>query len=60
VNINFTQKELEVLDELSARSELSPEQVLRQALRVYQAISLGVLEVKERNPMPKLNPDLMV
>lgn len=38
MTLNLTQVEMEVLDELTKRKELSKTAVIRQALRLYQAV----------------------
>jgi predicted transcriptional regulator len=40
MTLNLTDAEMEALDELSARKELSKTAVMRQALRLYQLIDL--------------------
>ncbi len=47
VDIPFTHRELEAINALSVKLELSKHQVIRQALRLYQAITLGAWEVRE-------------
>ena len=42
----FTEKELNVLHELAKKQELNTSQVLRQALRLYQLITLGIVKVE--------------
>ena len=42
MTLNLTTAEMEVLDELSARKELSKTAVLRQALRLYQMVDTRV------------------
>lgn len=38
MTLNLTQVEMEALDELTKRKELSKTAVIRQALRLYQAV----------------------
>jgi hypothetical protein len=38
MTLNLTEKEMEVLEELSRRKDLSKTAVLRQALRLYQMV----------------------
>lgn len=40
--INITSAEMEVLEELSARKDLSKTAVLRQALRLYQMVDIRI------------------
>lgn len=40
MTVNFTDREMAVLDELAAAKELSREGVLRQALRLYQMVDV--------------------
>lgn len=42
MTLNLTDAEMRVLDDLSARKDLSKTAVLRQALRLYQAIEVRV------------------
>jgi predicted transcriptional regulator len=42
MTLNLTDAEMRVLDDLSARKDLSKTAVLRQALRLYQAIETRV------------------
>ncbi|MCW2395735.1 MULTISPECIES: transcriptional regulator [unclassified Sphingobium] len=42
MTLNLTDSEMRVLDDLSARKDLSKTAVLRQALRLYQAIEVRV------------------
>lgn len=42
MTLNLTDTEMRVLDDLSARKDLSKTAVLRQALRLYQAIEVRV------------------
>lgn len=42
MTLNLTEPEMLALDELSARKELSKTAVLRQALRLYQAVDARV------------------
>lgn len=42
MTLNLTDAEMRVLDDLSARKDLSKTAVLRQALRLYQAVELRV------------------
>ncbi len=42
MTLNLTDAEMRVLDDLSSRKDLSKTAVLRQALRLYQAIELRV------------------
>jgi len=42
MTLNLTDAEMRVLDDLSARKDLSKTAVLRQALRIYQAIEVRV------------------
>jgi predicted transcriptional regulator len=40
MTLNLTDAEMEALDDLSARKELSKTAVMRQALRLYQLVEL--------------------
>ena len=40
MTLNLTEPEMEVLEQLAERKELSKTAVLRQALRLYQMVSL--------------------
>jgi len=42
MTLNLTDAEMRVLDELSDRKDLTKTAVLRQALRLYQAVELRV------------------
>lgn len=42
MTLNLTDAEMRVLDDLSARKDLSKTAVLRQALRLYQAVEIRV------------------
>lgn len=42
MTLNLTDAEMRVLDDLSSRKDLSKTAVLRQALRLYQAIEVRV------------------
>jgi len=42
MTLNLTDAEMRVLDDLSARKDLTKTAVLRQALRLYQAIEMRV------------------
>lgn len=42
MTLNLTDAEMRVLDDLSARKDLSKTAVLRQALRLYQAVEMRV------------------
>mgnify|MGYP000886469125 CR=1 FL=1 len=42
MTLNLTEAEMDVLEELSKRKELSKTTVLRQALRLYQVIEVRV------------------
>lgn len=42
MTLNLTDAEMRVLDDLSVRKDLSKTAVLRQALRLYQAIEVRV------------------
>jgi predicted transcriptional regulator len=42
MTLNLTDAEMQVLDDLSVRKDLSKTAVLRQALRLYQAVELRV------------------
>jgi len=42
MTLNLTDAEMRVLDDLSARKDLSKTAVLRQALRLYQAVETRV------------------
>jgi hypothetical protein len=53
-NVVFSQREHEVLLELSKKLDISPGAVLRQGLRVQQLISGGLYELREINPMLKM------
>jgi hypothetical protein len=45
MEINFSEKELRAIEELSQRQELSQERVIIQALRLYQAVVHGSMQV---------------
>jgi hypothetical protein len=38
MTLNLTDREMEALDELAGRKDLSKTQVVRQAIRLYQAV----------------------
>lgn len=42
MTLNLTEPEMEVLEQLAERKELSKTAVLRQALRLYQMVSLRI------------------
>jgi len=42
MTLNLTDAEMRVLDDLSSRKDLSKTAVLRQALRLYQAVEIRV------------------
>lgn len=42
MTLNLTDAEMRVLDDLSVRKDLSKTAVLRQALRLYQAVEIRV------------------
>ena len=42
MTLNLTDAEMRVLDELSARKDITKTAVLRQALRLYQAVEFRV------------------
>ena len=45
IEFNATPEEVAAIDDLCKVSELSQEQVLRQALRLYQAVAKGAANV---------------
>lgn len=53
MNIEFTEQELEVINDLSERLGLAPEQVIRQGLRLYQATTLGRLKIVDTSGLSK-------
>lgn len=55
MNINWTEKELKVIKDLSEKLELTEEQVIRQSLRIYQVVSEGLFRLEEVNPRPKMS-----
>ena len=42
MTLNLTEAEMEALEELSAKKELSKTAVLRQALRLYQMVNVRI------------------
>ena len=44
MTLNLTDKEMRVLEELSAQKDLSKTAILRQALRLYQLIDVRLAE----------------
>ena len=52
----FTDREWDVLRELSERQDLTRAKVLLQGLRMYQAVVLGHSKLVEVNPLPKVMP----
>lgn len=58
INLDLNDKEILALQELSKKLDLPKEKVLIQALRTYQAITLGHYELKEVNPLSKINPEI--
>lgn len=57
MNIDLTLEELEVLDKLANKLNLSYQNVLRQALRIYQLIDSGHSKLVETNPLPMMKPE---
>jgi hypothetical protein len=51
IEADLTDREIEVLDEISAKMDLSRTAVLRQALRLYQAVNEGICKVEWPKPV---------
>ena len=54
MNLDLTTREEEVLAELATKLDLSPNQVMRQALRLYQSVDSGKWKAIEVNPLPMM------
>ena len=54
MKLDLTTREEEVLQELATKLDLSPNQVMRQALRLYQSVDSGAWKAVEVNPMPMM------
>lgn len=50
MNIEWTKKEQQAIDKLAIKQELSPQQILRQALRLYQSVCEGTNRVEPVEP----------
>ena len=59
IKINLNDKEYKALQELSKAMDLPEEKILIQGLRLYQCISLGKYQLREINPLPKMNPNII-
>ncbi len=59
ISLNLNDRELLALEEISRKMDLPKEKVLIQALRTYQAITLGHCELKKINPLSKINPEII-
>lgn len=55
MNINFTDKELDAIQTLAAKKELTPEALIRLALRTYQAVANGEATLNWQNQLPPLS-----
>ena len=51
ITFRATDEEMIAIAELCKKMELSPERILRQALRLYQAVSLGVIKTVPETPV---------
>ena len=63
MTLNLTDAEMEALEQLSAKKDLSKTAVLRQALRLYQAVSLRVEKGEKllfENDSTKEKSELMI
>ena len=49
VEFGFTAKEVQVTEELAAKMDINTSQLLRQALRLYQARDAGFIQCKWKN-----------
>ena len=56
VHIDLTDAESKVLIDLSDKLDLSPNQVMRQALRQYQSVQKGSWTIIEVNPLSMMCP----
>ena len=54
MKLDLTTSEEEVLAELATKLDLSRNQVMRQALRLYQSVGSGAWKAVEVNPMPMM------
>lgn len=50
ISIGFTEREQIAIQKLSEMQQLTPLQILRQALRLYQAESLGTIKCESTKP----------
>jgi hypothetical protein len=57
MGLEFSDREKKVIAEISARQEIRPAKVIKQALAAYQLIVLGSHELREINPTLKLPSD---
>jgi len=46
MNIDWTTKEQKAIEELSKKQELTQQQILRQALRLYQGVCFGIFKIE--------------
>lgn len=56
ITVPLTGQEWKALDELAQKQDISPARVMVQALRLYQAVTLGHLKITETEPMLRLQP----
>lgn len=56
ITIELNDKEAITIERMATKLELSPVGVLRQALRLYDAIDLGAFKVEPTKSMLKLSP----
>ena len=57
-NLAWTEREWLAIQEIADLEEISPAQVLRQAIRCYQLIAKGHSRLVENNPQAKLDSTL--
>jgi hypothetical protein len=63
MTLNLTEAEMRVLDELSARKDITKTAILRQALRLYQAVEARVEKGEKllfENEMTREKAELML
>jgi hypothetical protein len=51
MQVDFTKQEIEAIYDLSKQLDLTPNQIIRQALRTYQAISKGSAKLVIERPL---------
>lgn len=63
MTLNLTDPEMEALDELSTRKDMSKTAVIRQALRLYQMVDLRIRDGQKlffENELSKEKAELML